>query len=404
MNVMHLLGAGASADAGAKLARELTPTLVERVNNDPNDRFGRQLSTQVRALNFVVSAIVGHDGRTSGADPTRLPDVERMVSAVRLLSDRSDLEVNPFIAAWDPTVASLEEGSAGGSPQAARDLIAALNRRHPNGTPSPDARGVDRALGKASLAHTTKERSDVFGSLFDVLVHGLIQILDLTPESVSYFAPLVAVRRSDVIEIATLNYDRAVELCCAMEGVPVSVGVESWNETKQLSWADSGVRLIKLHGSVDWSLDANGGFTLGIPPHLNQSAALIFGRREKLRAEGPYLQLLEHFRSTLAKYERLAVVGYSFGDEHINEVIRQWMSATPSRRVLLVDPHATAQWTFPLPGYLTFMAQANRQDQPRRFQILNATAKDYFAESSGKDDDTWFDAPFVASDTPITPA
>lgn len=183
---MFLLGAGASKEAGVRLARELTEHIVHRINDAPGDGFGRRFATEVRALNFVISAMLAYDGRKSGADPTRLPDIERVVSAVRLLSDRAQLEVTPFIAAWDATVDSPEESALPPTGhQIGRELLSAVTSqsttRH---TRNPgDPRRIEAALRKAVETYTQKRRHDTFGALYGAVVRALIAELAVEPDA-----------------------------------------------------------------------------------------------------------------------------------------------------------------------------------------------------------------------------
>jgi len=50
--------------------------------------------------------------------------------------------------------------------------------------------------------------------------------------------------------------------------------------------------------------------------------------------------LLQHFKTYLNSLQTLVCIGYRFGDEHINTILRRWLETTPSRRLLLVGPSA----------------------------------------------------------------
>ena len=69
-------------------------------------------------------------------------------------------------------------------------------------------------------------------------------------------------------------------------------------------------------------------------PYHDEAPAVIFGGRSKLRADGPYLDLLREFVSALTGTEDLVVVGYSFRDDHVNEVVRTWLGTNPTARTL----------------------------------------------------------------------
>ena len=66
--------------------------------------------------------------------------------------------------------------------------------------------------------------------------------------------------------------------------------------------------------------------------------AVIFGQRGKLRAEGPFLSLLAEFERQLSNAGRLVVIGYSFRDDHVNEIIRRWTADDIARQITVVDP------------------------------------------------------------------
>ena len=74
------------------------------------------------------------------------------------------------------------------------------------------------------------------------------------------------------------------------------------------------------------------------PENEHREPALVFGQRGKLRPDGPFLSLLAEFESELTTADQLLVIGYSFRDEHVNEVIRRWTLEDSSRTIQIVDP------------------------------------------------------------------
>ncbi len=49
--------------------------------------------------------------------------------------------------------------------------------------------------------------------------------------------------------------------------------------------------------------------------------------------------LLDHFRTNINFVTNLVAIGYSFGDDHINKVVRDWLEFSAERRLEIVDPH-----------------------------------------------------------------
>ena len=92
---MFLVGAGASFDGGLPLSRDITRLALGELGSH---RVQAEIAT---ALRYVCGALIKFD-TDRGGSPTDLPDIERLVSAVELLSKRNGLEVSPFIGSWDP--------------------------------------------------------------------------------------------------------------------------------------------------------------------------------------------------------------------------------------------------------------------------------------------------------------
>lgn len=178
----------------------------------------------------------------------------------------------------------------------------------------------------------------------------LRELVATTPKDVSYLTPLAEAGRSNGLTIATLNYDLSIEQSAEAMGVPFATGVEGWLRTGRWIWPPDGIRLLKLHGSIDWIWAE----TQDRPGHLPQreifleheleeshdwQPALVFGQRGKLRADGPFLSLLGELETLMSEARRLVIIGYSFRDDHVNEIIQRWSAEDIARTITVVDPH-----------------------------------------------------------------
>jgi len=174
------------------------------------------------------------------------------------------------------------------------------------------------------------------------MVAALQRALHIEPSAVDYLAPLLNVAERP-LRIATLNYDRSVEILAARKGASLDTGVDAWTGGFDWEWdPEADIRLLKLHGSIDWILGselAGDGRLAEDKVRVAQdwnaenlvrgSLALVFGQRGKLRSNGPFLAMLREFDSFLSSTEHLVVIGYSFRDDHINAVIRRWFNLDP---------------------------------------------------------------------------
>ncbi|GAB3244437.1 SIR2 family protein [Arthrobacter pigmenti] len=348
-----LLGAGASVPAGLPTANQLTDLALESSKeNTPfmgNNGAVINPSDIRQALHFVVAAIKLHDVRAQNdrLEETNV-EIERLVSAVELLSNRTDLEITPFIREWDPLLSQLETNLSR-SDSAAKRFVEEMASYDPSGRPPGKygrelRRGAEKVARSfiAAIRETTTFRAiATFSMLHEWLVKRLVDDLSLTEtSSTSYLEPLLKHLQSSGGILASLNYDLTVETCAANAGVPLNLLVDHWEKTGELDECAEGIPYLKLHGSINW--EERDEDRLAVRSQLESRSAshpaLIYGQREKLRSRGPFLQLLEMFRRSLGQSERLVISGYSFGDEHINTLIRRWLCHKAATKMVVVDP------------------------------------------------------------------
>jgi hypothetical protein len=179
------------------------------------------------------------------------------------------------------------------------------------------------------------------GTLDRAVCKAIVQALDVEGAvigPVSFFAAWAARAEYTLpIELFTVNYDLLLETGLETIGAPYFDGfvgnlrarfrtelVEATIGTEG-EWVPSRfVRLWKLHGSVNWAWQADGRIIrLGqsVPEGL---AAAIYPSDAKYEESRrvPFIVLQDRFRRALNQPETLMVVsGYSFGDEHLNEMI-----------------------------------------------------------------------------------
>ena len=155
------------------------------------------------------------------------------------------------------------------------------------------------------------------------------------------------------LEVFTVNYDLLVET--AFEDIRLLyfdgfVGslkgrfhtdlVEGTPEDRDHWLLRSFVRLWKLHGSVNWAWDTaieSEIVRLGSPVS-SASAAAIYPSDAKYDESRrvPFMVLQDRLRRALAQPETLTLVaGYSFGDEHLNEVLFDAAARHPRSEIIV---------------------------------------------------------------------
>lgn len=170
------------------------------------------------------------------------------------------------------------------------------------------------------------------------------------------------------VNLFTLNYDTLVEKAADSEGVVLLDGFvgtlgrvfrpESYDQDLyfpadttegRVHRLDRVAHLYKLHGSLTWrsahpAWDNPYGVSMGGEADWDVSPPLIYPTPTKYGETlgMPYAELFRRFAAAVVRPQStLFTVGYGFGDDHVNVIIRQAL-AVPSFTLVIVDPCAPA--------------------------------------------------------------
>lgn len=201
------------------------------------------------------------------------------------------------------------------------------------------------------------------------------------------------------VNLFTLNYDTLVEQASDSEGVVLLDGFvgtvrrifrpESYDqdlyfpaETTEgrVHRLDRVIHLYKLHGSISWratEADWNNPYGVSIDGAFNtpSGSPLIYPTPLKYGETlgMPYAELFRRFAAAVVRPQStLFVIGYGFGDDHVNAIIRQAL-AVPSFTLVVVDPLAPSP--NPNGGFLARL----RARKDRRVWVLSGEALGKFA-------------------------
>lgn len=166
--------------------------------------------------------------------------------------------------------------------------------------------------------------------------------------------------------IFTTNYDLLSETALDRLGMPYCNGFSGTIERRfnpttyryalaeQLDltsrkWVavDSFIYLCKLHGSINWVEEGGSLFPIREVPTVaatKGSRVMIYPTPMKQNASfgSPYSDLFREFQGRIVRDQSvLFVVGYSFSDEHVNNLIFQALTIPTFRLVALLPPDAT---------------------------------------------------------------
>jgi hypothetical protein len=301
---IFLLGAGASVNAGLHTAFQLTEKFKEEIISTGDDSLRR-------ALAFVLGGIHMYHGQ-SGQLPQKEINVEELATMLDMMRSRHKNQLSPYVGAWNEMLGQF------------------------------DGSRIQRDLNEANRSVSR----NLLQELSDTLQHNIKEWLATPATSQLRYLELFGdfTMKYGNIDIFTLNYDLCVETALSNRGVGFTCGFTSrgW-DTKQFLQNDFQVRLYKLHGSLDWYRDEEDRmiYSLQTPPEDREPAnnnlpLLIFGLVNKLQPIDPYLYLSYTFSEKVKSCNVVVLIGYGFGDEHINQILWQGLSRDPRQRLLVV--------------------------------------------------------------------
>jgi hypothetical protein len=336
MSSTYLFGAGVSCPAGIPATNGMVKEIYQRLKETPF------VWPQVgEALDLVIAGI-RFNKTIADSNPFAEVDVEEIYATLLELSERDANRLAPFIGTWSEKVNAVDQL---GLKNRANHVVAQLEH---------DIQEISRSMSTSNARSTSihlggfrKALDDVFRiidnkadySNFDQAASYMMAILIKlvwveNTDSITYLKKFIQSSKNEPLWIATLNYDNTIELAAHECGLDCDVGLN--NPTIGVRFdEDALIKLAKLHGSVNWSLNENLIIDVRNKPVSNP--ALIFGLSNKLRVEGPYLDLLLSFRDRLSITKILNIYGYSFRDPHINHLILTWLSRSQDVKICVVD-------------------------------------------------------------------
>lgn len=153
-----------------------------------------------------------------------------------------------------------------------------------------------------------------------------------------------SIRRAMPVHLFTTNYDLLIEQAMEESSTPYfdgfvgarqaffDLGAVEEEGILPPRWA----RLWKIHGSLNWRLTGDGKRVVrsdtrdAAQSHLIYPSHLKYDQSRKM----PYLAMLDRLKAFILQTNSILFIsGYSFGDEHINDVIGRSLEANPTAQV-----------------------------------------------------------------------
>ncbi len=226
---------------------------------------------------------------------------------------------------------------------------------------------LNGADGDKGVAWTMERLADEAGHY----IHDVVRLeLSRDPSDLKYLRCIKDAcqdSRLTSVGLFTLNHDTVLEHFLHQNNLEAIDGfgeldddhdAHLWNPAL-LAQDSHRIRLVKLHGSVNWHLFPTGDAkrihgTVGITsqtdflrgqiktprPPVDGRPVVLIGTFNKMLeyTRGIFVDLYCQFHRYLRQTEKLVVIGYGFSDKGINSEVVDWFSSSSRHQVIIVDP------------------------------------------------------------------
>lgn len=312
---LFFTGAGFSKPAGCKLSGEMLKDLENKSNDENSNLF---LKSERKAIKFILSCLdyqARYRTLESNGKYTYSPNIEEFAQLLRRIKNRENLLPYPVTGNWSDKITTIEQ----------------------------------------DFKTENKNRElDIWSSIEEKIKRNCYpEWLNINNENINYLEPLKnllqALNSDTKIEIFTLNNDLVIETFFNNENSIYTgfvsnkwVGFEKENIDNDTLNA-SRVNFYKLHGSLDWCRLTDGTIKKRMNENIDEGNIelqpfLIFGHGTKIYTIDPFFSLLEHFKNALKKKKYFFVIGYSFFDPHINNLIFNELASSADKLLIIINP------------------------------------------------------------------
>ncbi|MGO9531722.1 MAG: SIR2 family protein [Syntrophobacteraceae bacterium] len=287
-DIIFLLGAGASKNADIKTSAEMIQLLEDGLSSNVEHAFLYEV------FRFVKGAI--HFAQGCQEQPKNIVmNIEDIMKTLRLLDNRQNEELYPFVGSWHEKISQFEN-----------------------------------------------KRAHCFKNLIDHVELKLLEWIsiegkELKANYLQGFSRL-AKNTGSQVRIFTLNYDLTIEKSLEnLRDCDLQLGFDSENKWNSYCYEDgrADIYLYKLHGSIDWYRDEDGIINKSI--NKVDKPFIIFGVDNKMQSIDPFFYLTYQFREYALRASIIVIIGYSFGDSYINRIIFQAVQSDPRKTLLVVN-------------------------------------------------------------------
>ncbi len=185
--------------------------------------------------------------------------------------------------------------------------------------------------------------------------------------------------------VVTTNYDMLVEEYCSNNDIKVVDGFTRGPHSLRGTWLGQfntdcyHIKLVKLHGSLNWRKNSDGEIICENAVVSHDSIQDVFVAptpTEKNRTNAPFNELLAQFNVILRNLDLLVVIGFSFRDKTLCEMIKK--KADDGMRVICVSktldpwPESFCKQLYVKNDYVVGMEKRKRRKKHSKMYVFES--------------------------------
>lgn len=310
---VFLLGAGASYDAGCLISSKMLSKLSDEIANiQADDAVYGTYKNGFSELYKVIRPALEYQAElrriSTNNKELYAPNIEDYILILRKILNKDMIIPEPLVGSWSEKLLLLEV-----------------------------------------------KYHNLFNQYLNFIYHCVIKWL--TPKDYSaandLLSPVKALLQETneeeyYINFFTLNYDLIFEkVFNSQDARPLNNGFSNLNwDATSFDVPQTKINLYKIHGSLDWYLDKDDTRCLqdyevafNVQQPDERKPQVILGYESKLFSVDPFFTLLQKFIDKLDTANLVVVIGYSFFDAYLNNILIKFLNSSNNKKLLIVDPN-----------------------------------------------------------------
>lgn len=298
-----ILGAGATTEAGCLTSKGMLLDLEDKINQEDD--------TSSREVYYFLCACLEYQNSWKNLRKKNndyISNIEDYIFLLRKIIHRDYYLPHPLIGNWSEKIIKLENKES--------DIFQKILNR------------IENIYLRQWLSINPRKQNSLLKPLRDFLQN--------------------STHEKFILYLFTINYDLVIETyfnneheTLVNDGFSSGIWSDNFDLTDHKEQNKYKINYYKLHGSLNWERDpqdpALGQIKKTSDNMISDKPIIIFGQEAKMLSIDPFLALTSRFREKLENSNYYFIIGYSFFDTYINNLILESVNKFPEKKLVVVS-------------------------------------------------------------------